>query len=156
MNCGTYRSSLAVPEDDVHEHEMPAQLSFDWNPSAVASFLHKLNTVNKEGIDFPQCFGPFHPSPEGMKTFQFELLKIVSSTISGVVILGEYNGVTVEANDYSSLSKLIARLIALPSVPWVKAVLQHDEPLQNKLFKLTISVRGEPHDIIDFEHPLIH
>ena len=61
MNHGTYQYSSAVPDDEFDEQDMPAQLSFDWNPSAVTSFLQKLNTVNKEGIDFPPMFRHISP-----------------------------------------------------------------------------------------------
>ena len=86
-----------------------------------------------------------------METFQFGLLKIVLSTITRVNKLGVVNALAVVAKYYSSFSKLIAKLTALPSVQWVKVILQHDELMQTNLFKVTVSVRGEPKDAINIQ-----
>ena len=142
--------------EESEQPNMPAQLSLNWNESAVTSFLHKLSTVNREGIIFPQFSNTTLPSPQGTKCFEFELLKYLSCDICGVTVYGEYSPCTVVVKGDLALCKLVARLIALPSEPWVQAVLQHGEPTKNKLLKLKVFMRGEPHDFIDFEDELIH
>ena len=145
-----------MSEDEDDAHQMPAQLSFDWNASAVASFVHKFNGVDREGIDFPQFFGPFQPCEQGFKQFQFELLRMLSCSSTEPEICGKHNATTAVAKDHSSLYKLVVRLTALTNEPWVQALLQHGEPLPNKLVKITFSVHGKPQDVIDIQHPLIH
>ena len=69
---------------------------------------------------------------------------------------GEHAANRAVAKDYSFFSKLVERLIGFASESWIEAVLQHDEPLPNKLFMTTVSVRNEPHNFFDFEHTLGH
>lgn len=156
MKYEMYPCLFTASDDEDVEQEMPAQLLFDWNLGAVESFIHKLNGVNKEDIDFPQFFGPFRTSQEGMKTFQVELLKILTRRTSGVTLYGENYVQSAVVEDYSSFSKVITNLAVLPFQPWVRAVLEYGEPLPNKLAKVSVSVRGKPHDVIEFQHPLIY
>ena len=83
------------------------------------------------------------------------MLNHISRNISGVTVHGEHAANTVVAKDYSSFSELVERLIGFASELWVEAVLQHGEPLPNKLIKVTVFVRGEPHSVFDFEHTLV-
>ena len=154
MKCEMYPCLFTASDEENAEQEMPAQLFFDWHLGAVESFIHKLNGVNKEGIDFPQFFGPFQTSKEGMKTFQIELLKIFTPTTSGVTIHGKNCVLFAEVADYSSFSKFVTNMAVFPIQPWVRTVLEYGEPLPNKLAKLSVSVRGKPRDVIEFQHPL--
>lgn len=148
--CGT------VSEDEDDAEQMPTQLLFDWNRGAVASFVNKLSGVNRAGIDFPQFFGPFQPSAQGIKNFQFELLRMLTRSSSDLEVHGEYDAIIVVAKDPSSLFKLLGRLVRLSNEPWVLAVLQHGEPLPGKLVKVFLQMHSKPQDLIDFEDPLIH
>ncbi len=156
MKCEEYSYYRTVSEDEDDAQQMPARLFFDWNPGAVASFIIKLNGVNGVGIDFPQGFGPFEPTTQGNKKFQFELIRMLTSTSTGLEVRGAHGATTALAEDPSALTKLVARLATLSSKPWVQAVLHHGEPLPDKLFKVSMLWRNELLDVIDFEDPLIH
>lgn len=136
--------------------ELGHRFWFEWNPAAVASFIHKLNGVNRDGIDFPASLGQFEESPDGLKAFQYALLHLLTRTIPGMEITGVYGVASVAGEDFQSLCELSYRLGMLNDEPWVLAVLRHGEGLPGKLVKITLRERGELHDVIESGSALFH
>lgn len=155
MKCDEYTYYAAGSDVEHNVHIMPAQCSVDWNPEAISAFIQKLNGVNRQGIAFPPLFGPFAATAQGSKLFQFALLNMLANT-AGLEVRGVYHATTVVAKDYSSLGHFTATVVSLCQEPWVRAVLQHGEPLESKLAKITVYVSGEQRDLFGVHNPLFH
>lgn len=154
MKCDEYPYPPGSDDED-DEHIIPAQCTVDWNPEAISTFIRKLNGVNRRGIAFPPLFGPFATNAQGRKQFQFALLNMLTNT-AGLEVSGVYSAMTVVANDYSSLGHFTAAVVSLCQEPWVRAVLQHGEPLESRLAKITLFVRGEQRDLFGVHNPLFY
>lgn len=143
-------------EDEREAHHVPPQLFFSWNMSAIASFIRKLNGMNKKDMYFPATLRQFEDSFQGCNDFTYAFIEYLSRNIPEMEICGEYQVMHVTGKHFGTLTMLITSLQGLTDEPWLQAVLRDGEALPGKLVKITTLVRGKDENVTVRDHPLFH